>query len=522
MNFLKKFYIPSLLLAAVLLLHITALIVVGISYISFPYETHHWGEWDVFSMSILISQGQSPYFLGDLTHATSVPYNFIYPLICALPVKFFGPHLWIGRAVSILSYIAILFLSAQILCRKYQLQPAFIAAGCILVILVQPITGYSLFKAHPNALCIATGLLTLYLAPQGKNSLQSWIPALIVGILCFFIKQTGALFLLALFPSILIHHRWNGVVLLLVVTGTLMAIVSGLNVLTDGVYGFFCFSLPSSYPLILNKIDDGIRFLASQSFIFIAASVPLIIRQNTLRDPVLTTGLLSIPASIYANSLWGGTETNFAFSLIPLALISAHSMSIVAKSLKRPNSLIMTTAITLVILQCIVPFFHLKIPGNREYAAAKRTAEIIGHPDQSVLALDAQQYAYISGKPDYTDAEAMKQFMLAGIRTFPTIERMISQKEFDIVAVHAPRFSLYDERDLDVFRLLDTNYRVAEIITSSSVYSPLLILRPDTSTQADSCFAENRPSNVATAILNNQNSENFFIQKKRYIEHYVE
>ncbi len=456
--------------------HGAAAVLVAVSYLSFPFQTHHWGEWDVLYQSILASRGTLPYLLGDLTQATSIPYQFLFPYLCALPVLVFGPELWIGRAISMVSFAISAVLIIRIL-RRYRLPRKARFIGIILVAVIPAATQYSLFKFHPNALCIALGMLSLALIPRRGTPL-SWAPAFAAAIASFFAKQTGIVFLTALSISALWQFKWRAAFLIAPVAAVIAGISLTLNHFSQGTYGFFSYQLPSHFNLRPSQVDDGIRFLLGNAPVLFSAAIPMLSRRRALRDPVMVAAAVSIPVSIYSFAMWGGTATNFSICFILLA-IPATRFAAVFWRRNQHSPLGSMAALALLLVQLTVPLTSLSLPDSDDSAAARKVGQYFADDSTSVLALDEQHWAFLSGNPLYTNAEAMLQFKQAGIQHYPVIETMIQSRSFDIVTVGATRFHPdSEEPGLRVFQLLLSHYCVHDIVTSNSVVSPLLVLHP--------------------------------------------
>jgi hypothetical protein len=479
-NNLSRFFLVIILTGIVL--HLTFILISAISTVLYPYQTHQFGEWESLYQSILISQGANPYVVGDKTFATAIPYHFIYPLLCALPVKLFGPDFWIGRSISIAMYGFILLLMYWILRKHFKLSYSFVFLGLILSLVVQNATGYSLFKFHPNALCVALGLLSLLMAPPGYRPVRYWIPALLVAIVCFYVKQTGVFFLATLLIVMLARHRYNAIIMALAAVVATFAIGLTAYFLMGKDYIFFCYILPSGFQFDWSRLNEGVYFLFCFSFLFTLPSLPLLIRIRALFDPFMLATILSIVFSVYSFAIWGGTETNFVFCLFLLSITTARAAAIFMRRKQKLPVIAILIAELALIGQLWGPFHKGNIPGKSDEAAARHILDLMSKSDETVLALDEQQMAYLAGKPIYTSANTMDQFRQAGIESYPRIEQMITLQQFDMVAINGLRLTIYEERTIRLFHLLREYYCVDEIIRSNSFSSPMFIMRPWTDT----------------------------------------
>lgn len=460
--------------------HAAALGMAVFSALTFPYRTHHFFEWDVLQQAILLSQGMSPYLRGDLTFATSCPYQFLYPLVCAGFIRIFGPHFWIGRVLSLVSLAAILIMVYRALRYRYRLAGRYVAVGLILSFLVPMLTGYSLLKFHPNTMCIAAGLLSLSLSPAAHRPLRSWLPALAAGLACFFLKQYGLFFLVAVLAVMIREHGWKGMGLAAAVLAAGLAVLFAANAATAGDYFAFCYSLPAKFRLQWDQAVIGIRFLGGRCFLFLVPSLPYLLRRRAARDPFLAAAALSVPVSLYGFAVAGGTDTNFAFSLFLLGITAARAAAAAERALRRRARLGPTAAAALAV-QMLLAANRLILPGPQDRAAARHLAETIGQPGERVLALDLPEYAFFAGKPVYTTVDAMGLFLYGGVTTYPAIEEMIRSRQFDLVVIREGRFLFQGEGEvgrLAVLRLLPEHYRTAEVVQSPGTRSSVSLLRP--------------------------------------------
>lgn len=473
----KNGVVRAILIAGVLV-HAVLFLIVAIANLSFPYQTHQWGEWDVLYQSVLAARGIIPYIQGDFTYATSIPYQFALPYVCALPVRLFGPHLWIGRLVSFSAFGGILLLAAVLL-RRHLHSVKGIGIGLTLILLVQAITDYSLLKFHPNALSIATGMLALVLAPRKHDApFRAWVAPVAFAVLAFFVKQTGLVFLGAVSVPLIVRFRYRGPLLILGAVACVGGISLGLNHLTEGAYGFFCYELPSRFELQLSVLDDGVKFLLGHAPLFVGAAAPVLFRKRTLTDPVSVAAAFSVPVSIYSFAIWGGTSTNFSLTLVLLAIPAARFCAVLLRKSGSIGPKWWIGGMVLLTAQLLVPLNNPRLPTAADRDAANRVGALMRESSDRVLALDEQYWAFLTGKPLFTNAEAMLQFKQAGITRYPAIEEKIRTGWFEMVIVAGYRMMMSEETELAVFEFLRENYCLDEIISSGSVVSPLFVMRP--------------------------------------------
>ncbi len=480
-SILPKSNIHRMLVALILL----GILVHGVSVayifwlsIGFPFQYYHWGEWDVLLQSYLIGQGSNPYAIENVSQATAIPYNFLMQVILAPVIRLIGPELWVGRLFSIACYGGVLALIVYILKKKCHFSRGYILLGLTLAFISQGLTTHSFQKFHPNTLTILLGLLSFILIPNQKGTIWRWFPALCLALLSFFAKQPG----LAFFAACMLYGfiKEKRLFLLPAVATILLgaAIIFLTNQLTNGGYWFYCFTLPSSYGIVVHHVQKAFVFCVTKAPVFFIFTLFILLQRENWKNPFILLALFSTLMSISSFSLWGGTETNMCFGLIALSITATFGISQFLESLPSQSTHAKTIVLLLVLFQI---FAAIDIPSpisQKDRETCFSLQKMIKEEKGEVLALAHGLHVLRAGKKWHTSNEAIMQFRRIGIHTYNEIENNIASSYFSLIVLSQEYFDEGAKEGDAILPLLKEHYQLDQRLDADLLNFPTLLLRP--------------------------------------------
>ena len=459
----------------------------------FPFEHRDWGEFDNLFVSYLLGNQENIYSLADWSHATSIPYTFFYPLILSPIIHFFGPHLIVGRALSLVSYCGIICLTYLTIIKRFHTPKMWALYGVLCAISLQALLGHTMQKFHPNSFAIFLGILSLYVTPQKSSPKKKWIFAFSIALLSCYTKQPGILFL----GSILIAGwKIEGIKILYpfsMVAGIGVLIALFVNIITDNGFFFYCLRIPSQvYFFKLRHFHRVLFFVIVLCFSLIFPLFLYIKNKRYMDSPYLYAGLLGIPLCYYAFMQNGGTRSSFSFVLFPLCSIGAASLYLFVQSGNQASK-------SLRLLIAKSNLIYLLLVSNLIWPVGSRIPTIISWPkitvndatianhietlffsaEREVLALTNRLQALHAKKKIYTSSEFMRHLRILGIHRFPEIEEKLKKKQFSLVLVPS-RFIIQhiQEEKFKIKQLLLDNYAPTDTLFSHMYTHPAIIFKP--------------------------------------------
>lgn len=456
--------------------HIIALVQILRIALGYPYQFRFWGEWDLCYQSWRIAQGLNPYPLGDWSHAASIPYTFLMQLLTAPFIRVLGPHLVIGRLLSITCVAGIALLVWRTLRRRYGLERPFAAFALLLLLVAQSLAGHSLQKFHPNALSLLLGMAALAAIGGRKEPRpRHCFAAFGLAVLSFFAKQTGLVFLAALAVAALLRRDRRAIGPAAAAVSAGMAIGVLAAALTGGGFWFYGFVMPAAYEPAISRLPFALRYLADRAFLFVLLPGALLADSRTWRDPWVLVTPLAAAAALYSFVTPGGTVTNFAFVLVPAVVPAALALHRLYGMIDRRSAFTMGLAALALLLQLVAGITRWQTPSARDHAVADGLVERLAAEERPVLALVNDEHAFRAGhREGYTTLETMAQLAMAGIERYDGIEHGLRERRFALVVAPA----LYpDTASGAIGDLLRTHYAVVDTVHSGDYYHPVVLLR---------------------------------------------
>lgn len=195
--------LARLALWAISLTSIVAFLVLSCVRLVCPIELGN-GEGMMLDNAIRIASGQSLYVEPTL-HFIPFVYMPLYPTLVAPFIHWFGPALWQGRLVDLLSTLA--FLAIAIVVIRHETKSTLLGfAGAGIYLMGHGLTrgGYDVVRPDPLMIAlIFGGLAVLRFAKDTRG-------AVLAGVICgiaFFAKQHGLIFTFSAYGYLLIHDR---------------------------------------------------------------------------------------------------------------------------------------------------------------------------------------------------------------------------------------------------------------------------------------------------------------------------
>lgn len=460
--------------------HAAMLLDIAFTALTYEYENFQWGEWGMCFQSWQLAQGRNPFPLGSTDRMTAMPYTPLMAVLTAPLLRLTGPRIEVGRAVSLLCFGFILLWVFMLARRERHLPRPWAFFAVLTCIMVVPLTEFSLHKYHPNSLAICLGMAGVLVFSRNPGSIIRTIAAFALALAAFYAKQTAIVFFIALAMLTFFENRPRA---FLMSGGTIAA--GGLlwlagNRITSGGLSFYCFHLPSSFPLLPGKLDDGVRYVVQNGWFYVVPAIVAATRGEHWRSPSLVLAYIALPASLGAYALDGGTFTNFAFVLVPLCVPAAAGWRRIVAGDESPARTVRWALLAAALLvQPLLPRTRWPRPTTRDSAIARELRRLIGATSGDVLALVNGQQQFLAGKGWQTSADAMWELYHAGIDRFPEIERKVRGRVYDKVILSKLKYDGGDTFAATVlWRLLRNNYCVEATVRSGHVHHPAYVLQP--------------------------------------------
>ena len=254
-----------LLLAAPGVLQIVLVAVAVAGRVAYPYDLE-WMEGGMLNHALRLSEGHSLYAPPSIDF---IPYLYtpLYPALLAALGKVFGLSYVLGRAVSVVSLLAVFAFMLVAVVREAPRRGPALAAGLLAVGFVAATYPwfegwYDLVRGDTLFLAMAVGGLALLRA--GAHRLR-WVAmaAAILG-LSFFCKQTGLLLVVA-GGAALLFMNWRALPLYTLIAG---AIGGGgsllLDRLTGGWYWIYVFEVHQQHETHMPRFWKSFANMAGQ------------------------------------------------------------------------------------------------------------------------------------------------------------------------------------------------------------------------------------------------------------------
>ena len=452
-------------------------------HIAFPYEIKGWAEGHFLYNALQLSRGENIYVDPDKHPITLMFYGFLYPVVMAPLVRWFGPELWIPRIVSALASVLSLVWVYRTSARR---AGSPVAGGCGVLL---ALGGYCLSDGcwdwgHSDALFVVLGLASLASVERSEGD-HAWRRVLLAAALscascCA--KQTGAAFMVAIAASLFLRQRRLAGVYVIACTVMMTAIWTAGHFLTGGMFErYMVMDLVVSHPFHPPKIPILFALILTGVPILVIASAWQIqrdLRRTGWGDPIVWAFLWVGLASMLSYSrLKGGLNSLMPlFFLLSVPAGVGLSQMIAANgrvASKRSAALVLLTGQLLLSLLA----FSGRVGSERKQAAAYlRAGELIEaelrDPNERVLMLDRISFAVRAGRPIY-DGVSLAKIGVVNDR----LKAQFADQFFDKILVAENK--LFGLRP-DVLKVMFARYRKDHVIQEDLVlrdYTPMLVFK---------------------------------------------
>ena len=389
-NFLNSKILSDILWIAVWCPWIIFFIIYAVSLLGYPYEWEP-GEGSKILYAQQLLDGKSMYSSNNTFPMLGNCYPPVYPLLIAPLIYLFGPHLCIGRIISILAVILSCFfvwLIIRTVTRSKKL--AFVACACMLF--PSPIVSwYPLTRM--DALCTFFQILCGYIIFKKTESLKFAVFAGLCAVAGLFTKQTAVFSAVLFIFYYLINKKWKQ-------AGIYLLTISAVSLIL-----FFIFQISSHGWFYKNLISENTQrvffmkryklffgWIFSYSPVIWIVAIFAIIKQFITKNInisllIFTAGLINAlligangSGMNYFFTFWAGMSLLFVEGLFYLELWIDKKFSF-----KIPKSLLTSILIFLISLSFIndkFGFFYRNnilgyIPAKEDYQAMKKLESYI-------------------------------------------------------------------------------------------------------------------------------------------------
>lgn len=436
--------------------------------IFYPFELE-WMEGEILCSALRFAEGKAIY---PDPAGNFVPFLYppLYYWLIGLLIPWFGPHLWIGRFVSVFSFFAICLFIYRIVYRQTGDRMVSLLSFLLLPVTYK-LTGFWFDIVRADSLFLALSLGGLFFLDKNIKTPRFWI-SLCLLIAAFFTKQTAVFFIAAALLILWKEERRASLFfffLLLIFIGGILLI---LNSASGGWYWFYTFEVATHHKTDLLRGFGG-------GLVYILRHLPVVCgiifyglfsagKSGQIKK-VIGPWIVVLPFAFVATALpYGkaaGFINNFYNVFIFICILFGICLKWVLTQTKSRPRLFSNALWGILILQIIALSYNptRHIPKESDVQAGRKFIEEVSRIDGEVYIPEHSFYGIMAQKKMYP-----KQFAVVEVkRSFPdmniaeSLKNKISQREFK--AIYTDR--LIEKNSVDAIdRRIVQYYQIEKIL----------------------------------------------------------
>jgi hypothetical protein len=438
--------------------------------LAFPFQLDY-GEGPLLDQAMHLGRGDTLY-RADLAVPPLAITNYppVYIVLLSACWRLFGPALWYGRALSLLSALVTAWLLAKTLHRVTHVRFAAAIAGTIFLATPYVCHWTSLARVDLVALAMSWAAIASVVCDDRAHR-RVW-PAALLACLAIFTKQT---YVVAAPVTAFVwlwcggHRRaaWRFVAL---VGGAVAAAFAFLDVYTHG--GFFVHVIRAN----ANRYDFGLllhgaRSIATDVPVLVIATVAAVVVAGRGRGPVSRVLVPYLIGSIATAALIGkiGSSVNYFLELAAALAFGTGALVAVLGTMSARK--IALTIALLAQAAMLVEEQDTAMEGTESRMASRgelmRLRELV-RDSPAVLVDEWTALLPLDGRPIAFQPFEMTQCAAAGLWSDADLVSQIRDQRFDIILIYEPFRAERWTASLD--RAIEDHYRVIETLALTSVY----------------------------------------------------
>lgn len=486
--FLQTFFLILILMMAAFLLYqyftpLEKTVTTYLKTVSFPYGLDY-GEGPLLDQAVRASNFENIYRVDiEKPPYTITNYPPVFPIVQAPFVRIFGPQLWYGRLISVISIVLTALFIALIILKLTQNSLAAVFSGLTFLILPYPILWGTLARVDSLALMLSiAGIYVLVINPE-KSAHRFWSALLLVA--AVYTKQSYGLsapfaaFLFLLKEKPRRHAFEFAGMVALIGLGLLMA----LNIATNGGFFFHIFTAnvnPFWWETVNRYKDEmmnnfGLFFWLGGVYLFSGIWKPIRKRGWWIVAPYL---LAATAVSITVGK--EGSYINYFYELsAALALLTGALLGMIGKKADyRWVQLAMLIVLFFPITGAIdltMNEYAFRHDGRMQHIVGLKNLEkAIANVDGNVLADEFMDMVVTAGKPLMFQPFEYKMLTYDNLWDQTAFIESIQNKEYDLILLYDPEG--WDSRNgrwtPEQLAAIEENYRSYKRTGETFVYYP--------------------------------------------------
>ena len=451
--------------------------------IRFPYGLDY-GEGPLLDQSVRLTNFENIYQADIETPPYTITnYPPGFPALQTPFVWLFGPQLWYGRLISVISIVLTGLFISLIILKLTKSRIAAILSGLTFLILPYPVYWSTMARVDSLALMFSVAGLYVLVSDTEKRSHRFWAAVLLVA--SVFTKQsyglvapfTAFLFLIKEKPRKRAFEFAGWVALM----GLGLLLI--LNIITNGGFFFHVFTAnvnPFHWDIVTHYKDEMINHFGLFFWLgglYLLGGIWHPIRQKAwwLTAPYFLTALL---VSIAVGK--EGSNVNYFYELsAALALLVG---SLIGLSGSKANYRWVQLTMLILLFFPITGAIHLTMDEYtsrhdgrmlHEYGLIK-LEKLVGNVEGNVLADEYMSLVVTAGKPLMYQPFEYKMLTYGDIWDQTNFIESIKNKEYDLILLYDPQG--WDSRNArwtpEQLAAVEENYRVHRHTAETSVYYP--------------------------------------------------
>ncbi|MDQ4127342.1 MAG: glycosyltransferase family 39 protein [Actinomycetota bacterium] len=452
----------------------------GLDALAFPYPLNY-GEGPLLDQAVRLAEFQNIY-RSDLATPPYVISNYppLFPLAQAPFVWLFGPALWYGRLISLLSAAAVALFVGLTLHALTRDRLAALSGALIFPAIPYVVRWASL--ARVDLLGLAFSWAGLFVVVRWPDKRWSIAFAGLLLVAAVYTRQTYALAApFAAFVWLLAQgQKRRALELAGFAGGSALILFATLNTLTGG--GFFLNTVIANLNdfrwerVSLNALG---ALLACPLLLFGALAFLLLAPRKSNRSWWLVAPYLlaSVPSALLVGKV--GSDVNYLLELS--AALGLATGAVISWQRQRPR--VRTLLIILLAVQVVALAQSSRVPsGLQDYAIEQRAevrqlSSIVAEAKGPVLTDDQMGLLPLNGRRIYLQPFEMTQLSRARPRAWDQrpLVRAIEEKRFPVIMMWKPPFAREINRDRwtpEMLKAIRARYEPTEDLADMVIYRP--------------------------------------------------
>jgi hypothetical protein len=390
----------------VLLMAVGAVLYVGAAglTIGFPYEFKGWAGGSIMHNAYSVAQGRNFYVDPNLEPSAAFCYTPMLPLLIAPLVALFGLKMWVGQAVAIAGFVAVLALVYRAGARSGGKRlDGFVAAGLLLATYGGMGSHYD--DIHPDSWTIVFGLITLALAEAAVKKSAWVLAAALAAALSYFTKQTGISF--AMGATIYLFFKRPRLAFIYVATLGLLLVAGNAagQYLTGGTFLDYTLGSSLKQPILWFMLPVNLVMVGGSLLGAIAVFIFLLVDRPRALAP---TGpyAISLPVVFVVFGLGsirlGGGLSNIYPAVVLGAVLFSMGIAYIREQLAATAPRLAFVLLLIMLLQLLSILSRLpKYPTAGHYETMRTIETYVRETEGPVLMFHWISYAFLNGRPVY-------------------------------------------------------------------------------------------------------------------------